>query len=223
MLEVVNSSSALTIDDFEPIEEGNDQTIEKTVFLVNVLKGQAKEEGLFRLSGDQEKVRLLGENNAKILAAGLGPSLKAKVISIHDVMGTLKQQIKEEPIFGSTLLSYLDREMETMSDDEVKRVIFDNLTPLQLTRLVKIVDLIREVQTYASLNKMTLSNINLAFGPTLLLPTDHPDAAKGALVRSGKETAEPLKIEDMALMAKVVQERGKKNLRLMELLVNHFS
>ncbi|MCP5505921.1 MAG: hypothetical protein H7A38_03440 [Chlamydiales bacterium] len=227
-------------NDFVMIPSKAQEEMQKTMTLCHVLRNNAKEGGIFRLRGNDKNIQAFSSLEGVAYNNGIPHSLRNHIISIHDVSGILKKQIKEEPIFTEEQLEHLDRLMDTSkridpntSEQERKEIeeavakatinyITTTTSPENLMRLGKVIEVVGEVLSHSDENKMSLSNLNTSLGPTLLLPTDHIDVATGARIRSGKEEYKRPTGDEATQTLRVSGERGEKNLRLMNILVNHF-
>lgn len=248
MSEVTGTTSLDQFEGFSVIEDSQAQKKEmrKTSVLCGYLRENSQTHGLFRLSGDQKKVEMLNQQDADGLEQTFSPSWiwslisSPTIITVHDVVGALKMQVKNYPIFTPEQLEYLDRLMDiekritpNTTEAEKKEIekaaakcaidyITAELSPANMSRLVNILQVIKEVSDQCKVNDMPLSNISIAFGPNLLLPTDSVSVVKGARVRSGKEPYMLPSAAEAAQIPRIARERVIKNDRLMSALVNHF-
>ena len=126
-----------------------------------------RQQGLYRLSGSAVNIKVLKAE------AILGKTDMLPEADVHELTGLLKSILREmtPPLLTFTFYNECLEVGRTKSVESV-RSLFLQLPIINMNLLLSIVRHLKRVEADSEFNKMTLENISLVFGPTLIRSPD---------------------------------------------------
>ncbi|MCB1114925.1 MAG: hypothetical protein KDK71_00520 [Chlamydiia bacterium] len=199
---------------------------QKTCLIVQqILMSDLNQEGLLRVGGTQSTTTILnGCSNEELPFA-----FKHSQVKTADLTSLLKLHLKENPIFTPNQLFVLDQlcSSSKVSEKDISDFISHNLSGFNKNRLVKIANLIKQIENNSSVNKMTRSNLNIAFSPTFLIPPSSGGTVlEDAYDRQSNERRKPttaLTHEEGLKQMQEAEKRQTNNLRLLNVILNKYA
>jgi ADP-ribose pyrophosphatase len=165
IVQVVEERGAHFVDKLSPIIKGLITAIES--------KG-LRTEGLYRLSGLQSNVKQL---KAEALAGTVGDF--SHITDVHELTGALKMILREMPI---PLLTFVLYRMclavgNSMREDHMEELLLA-MPRTNWNILLPLLHHLQRVAGFASMNRMSIDNVAIVFGPTMMRS---PDGLSGDL------------------------------------------
>jgi len=137
-------------------------------------KNALQAEGLLRVTGNFARIerlkRLLDNSSLKSF-----DSIRLVDLDVHDVAAVLRVYFRELPVpvipfeFYEPLMN-VQRNADLSIDDRVQAIkkIIVTLPPTNTALLKYLVRFLQEVEAYSHINKMTVSNLAIVFGPNIV-------------------------------------------------------
>ncbi|KAH3745588.1 slit-robo rho GTPase activating protein 1,3 [Pelomyxa schiedti] len=138
-----------------------------------LIEGGLETEGIFRVSGDQVKIKNTCKNFAECPSTD---SLSRQ--DIHNIAGVLKYYIRNntEPLVPQMLYNNFLSAQEAKSVELLKQAVSE-LPAANKLLLHCLVDLLYKVAEHSEKNKMDATNLGVVFGPTIMWNTAEEDLA----------------------------------------------